>query len=54
MLTQCLSGGPGHSGIDFVNAQSASFRQIYGPGYDLIGFDPRCALVKTLSIITNV
>jgi hypothetical protein len=39
-----VSGGPGSSGVDFVNGKGASFRQIYGPAFDLIGFDPRCAL----------
>ena len=34
-------GGPGDSGVQYVLGSASSFRQIIGPQYDLVGFDPR-------------
>jgi hypothetical protein len=34
-------GGPGGSGVDWVVELGASFQQILGPQYDMVGFDPR-------------
>uniref|UniRef100_A0A0W0EVX2 Peptidase S33 tripeptidyl aminopeptidase-like C-terminal domain-containing protein n=2 Tax=Moniliophthora roreri TaxID=221103 RepID=A0A0W0EVX2_MONRR len=34
-------GGPGGSGVDFILSSSAKFREILGPQFDLVGFDPR-------------
>ncbi|GJE95969.1 alpha/beta hydrolase [Phanerochaete sordida] len=34
-------GGPGNSGVQFVVDGAAYFRDILGPEYDLVGFDPR-------------
>ncbi|EJD44552.1 alpha/beta-hydrolase [Auricularia subglabra TFB-10046 SS5] len=34
-------GGPGGSGTQTLGQLGASLRQVVGPGYDLIGFDPR-------------
>ncbi|GJE95976.1 hypothetical protein PsYK624_121690 [Phanerochaete sordida] len=34
-------GGPGGSGVSFVQELAAYFRVIIGPAYDLVGFDPR-------------
>ncbi|ESK91337.1 alpha beta hydrolase fold family [Moniliophthora roreri MCA 2997] len=34
-------GGPGSSGVDFVLTLGKPMRQILGPQFDLVGFDPR-------------
>ncbi|KAJ7755225.1 TAP-like protein-domain-containing protein [Mycena metata] len=34
-------GGPGGSGVDFIGGLAAPIATIVGPGFDLIGFDPR-------------
>ncbi|GJE87210.1 alpha/beta hydrolase [Phanerochaete sordida] len=34
-------GGPGGSGVSFVEQLGTYFRAIVGPQYDLVGFDPR-------------
>ncbi|EKM51092.1 uncharacterized protein PHACADRAFT_212992 [Phanerochaete carnosa HHB-10118-sp] len=34
-------GGPGISGVDSVVEDAALFREILGPQYDIVGFDPR-------------
>ncbi|KZV86721.1 alpha/beta-hydrolase [Exidia glandulosa HHB12029] len=34
-------GGPGESGTSFIGAGGALLAQVVGPGYDVIGFDPR-------------
>jgi hypothetical protein len=36
-----ILGGPGGSGVDFVLDMGALARQVLGPEYDIIGFDPR-------------
>ena len=43
-----LSGGPGGSGVDYVLELSTYFREIIGPNYDLVGFDPRGQLTSVL------
>ncbi|GJE96012.1 alpha/beta hydrolase [Phanerochaete sordida] len=40
-------GGPGNSGVNFVLSLQPYFRAIIGPGYDLVGFDPRAVGVTT-------
>ncbi|EJD51018.1 alpha/beta-hydrolase [Auricularia subglabra TFB-10046 SS5] len=34
-------GGPGGSGTDFVLSSAASLSQLFGPTFDVLGFDPR-------------
>ena len=34
-------GGPGDSGTSFLLSEVTLFREVLGPGYDLVGFDPR-------------
>lgn len=41
MLNSWPSGGPGGSGVQFVQELAPYFRAIIGPQYDLVGFDPR-------------
>lgn len=36
-------GGPGESGVEYVLQYETYFRNIIGPQYDLVGFDPRGA-----------
>ena len=42
-------GGPGSSGVDYLLELGTYFREIIGPQYDLVGFDPRGKL--TLSTL---
>lgn len=37
-------GGPGQSGVAFIRQAGSLLRQIVGPNYDLVGFDPRGAI----------
>lgn len=41
LMSLLRTGGPGHSGVDYILEQGAYFRAIIGPQYDLVGFDPR-------------
>lgn len=34
-------GGPGGSGVQYIMQFGSYFRDIIGPAYDLVGFDPR-------------
>lgn len=34
-------GGPGTSGVDTIVENAAQARFVFGPGYDIVGFDPR-------------
>lgn len=34
-------GGPGGSGVDFIERKGANISTIVGPEFDIIGFDPR-------------
>ena len=36
-----LIGGPGDSGIAYLQDYGDSFREIIGPQFDLVSFDPR-------------
>ncbi|EKM52549.1 uncharacterized protein PHACADRAFT_126443 [Phanerochaete carnosa HHB-10118-sp] len=48
-------GGPGGSGVQFVQELAPYFRPIIGPQYDLVGFDPRGAgeTTPTLSVFNS-
>ena len=41
VIDRCAKGGPGNSGIHFLLEFSAYFREVVGPRYDLVSFDPR-------------
>ncbi|KAJ6473852.1 hypothetical protein C8R45DRAFT_782251, partial [Mycena sanguinolenta] len=34
-------GGPGGSGVDAIVQSGAAFASIFGPEFDIVGFDPR-------------
>lgn len=38
-----IVGGPGGSGVQYLVALEDYFRERVGPGYDIVGFDPRGA-----------
>ena len=40
-LTSAHLGGPGGSGVQYLMEFAEYFREIIGPAYDLVGFDPR-------------
>lgn len=35
------SGGPGDSGTEFVQTRGNDFASLFGPEFDIVGFDPR-------------
>lgn len=38
-------GGPGGSGVDFVLGRADQFSKLIGSQFDIVGFDPRGALI---------
>ena len=42
---KAITGGPGGSGVQYLVAMEDYFRARVGPGYDIVGFDPRGAFV---------
>lgn len=36
-------GGPGGSGVDAIVGAGAAFATVFGPEFDIVGFDPRGA-----------
>ena len=41
------TGGPGGSGVNFALEAATQLRQIVGPGFDIVGFDPRGMKIKS-------
>lgn len=41
MHLNSVVGGPGDSGITYLQTYGPSFREIVGPQFDLVSFDPR-------------
>ena len=39
--TSVHTGGPGGSGVQFVLEDYVLFEGLFGPNYDIVGFDPR-------------
>ena len=42
----CIAGGPNGAGIDFILSEASLFREVLGPQFDLVGFDPRGKLLS--------
>ncbi|KAJ6568866.1 TAP-like protein-domain-containing protein [Mycena capillaripes] len=43
-------GGPGGSGVDIIVSNGAAFAEIFGPEFDIVGFDPRGVSYSTPTI----
>ena len=44
-------GGPGSPCTEFILEDGELFREVLGPGYDLVGFDPRGECFNKLLIV---
>ena len=41
MNCSILPGGPGGSGVQFIDRIGEQFQKLLGEEYDIVGFDPR-------------
>jgi pimeloyl-ACP methyl ester carboxylesterase len=46
-------GGPGGSGVDTVVSLGTIFQQLVGDEYDVVGFDPRLAILPHPSLLSH-
>lgn len=47
-------GGPSVSGVDYVLSDAELFREVLGPQFDLVGFDPRGELFRSAALTAVV